>query len=131
MNTQLAVPVRDGRDAAGTARIFRNKSDEVAGNETAVQAAKLEAQELEQDIQQVEKQIKALTKIGDVPERLVHKLNGLRFRLQTAKDASVTQLRISNSRRENLEAWLGEGSPSNRELIEIDRLQSAIALRSA
>jgi predicted nucleic acid-binding Zn-ribbon protein len=127
----LAIPVRDGRDAAGTARQFRDRSGEIVLNENAVADAQREAQELEQDIQQIQKQIAVLQKTGGDSERIQRRLSGLKFRLETAKSAQVVQLRIANSRRSQLDRWLGEGSPSNAELIEQDRALSAIALRSA
>ena len=111
-------------------RILTNKLGEVKSNEDAVANAKHNEVEVEQDVAAVEKQIKELQKIGRFPERIVHKLAGLKFRLQVAKDTQVTQLRIANSRREGLDRWLSEGNPTNADLIEADRALSAIALRA-
>ena len=131
MTNELAPAVRDGRDPARVARIFRDRSDEVALNETAVTEAQRKEAELMQDVAEVEKQIKTIQKIsGEVPTRISTKLTSLKFQLETTKAAQVTQLRICNARRETLDRWLGEGSPTNAQLIEQDRSLSAIALRT-
>lgn len=118
------APVRDTRQPAAVARVFQNKSDECNLNESAVDSAQAQTRELTSEVAAVSKQVAELKKIGDVPAKIANKLASLTFRLETSKNAEQVQTRIAKARRENLASWLGEGSPTNAELIEVDKAHS-------
>src|ERR1700722_13565579 len=120
-----AMKPYDSRDAAGVARVFRDRSDEVQQNEAAQQAAEREVVDLTGQVTATQK---AMTKMGQVglaeSEKVQRKLSTLKSRLEAAKSAETVQTRIATARRENLNRWLEEGTPTNCELIELDRTQS-------
>jgi hypothetical protein len=109
------------RDAAGMARIYKDRLDAANLSISDGDRAGREAGDLLGEISTLEKAIKKM----DAPdEKAERKLDDLKFRLATARDNEAKNARISAARKVQLDAWLAEGNPTNKELIARDRASS-------
>ena len=105
--------VFDLRDGKSAQKIVDGKLAEISGNRRSQHLFEQEAKALDAEI---EATLKIQKTLDDPAVDL--KISQLREQKKYALDGADRNKRIADSREGLLERWLGEGEPTNRELIE-------------
>ena|SRR5579862_3920073 len=111
--TRTRPTVFDLRSCETAARLYECKQSEIQLNRNHQAIAEREAKAIKNEIDATEKVQETLNEPA-----IDRKLVSLRSELQERVETADRQKRIGDNRESVLEAWLDEGTPSNRALIE-------------